>query len=62
MTEDDLKAFRRALATVRSKFGNDREGAIRLLREEGVVTAEGKLTEHYAEGVEAVRRSKERAA
>ncbi|MFS8038689.1 hypothetical protein ACI7BZ_17320 [Xanthobacter sp. AM11] len=62
MTEKELEAFRKALQSVRCRYGDSREGAIKLLMEEGLVNAEGKLTEQYAAGVQAVRKLKGQAA
>lgn len=58
MTEKELQQFRQAIQNVRAKYPG-REGALKLLMEEGVVDANGSLTKRYAEGVEAARKAKE---
>lgn len=59
MTEKELQEFLRAIENVNAQYPG-REGALKLLMEEGVLDADGKLTKHYAEGVEAVRKEKEK--
>ena len=48
MSEKQLKEFRESIERVRAENATTREKARKFLQEEGVLTASGKLTDHYS--------------